>query len=43
VPTARVAAVTPLEMVGRGEDEVRAFVVEVFRAKLFARSFHLLF
>jgi hypothetical protein len=43
VPTAGVAAVTPLEVVRRGEDEVRAFVIEIFRAKLFARDFHLLF
>jgi hypothetical protein len=43
VPTVGVAAVTPLEMISRGEDEVGAFVVEVFRAKLFATGFYLLF
>jgi hypothetical protein len=30
-----VATVASLEVVGRGEDEVRTFVVEVFRPKLF--------
>jgi hypothetical protein len=43
VTAARVAAVSPLEMVGRGEDEVGAFIVEVFGAKLLCRGFRLLF
>jgi hypothetical protein len=34
--TAGVAAIAALEVVGRGKDEVRAFVVEVFRSKLFS-------
>jgi hypothetical protein len=33
--TAGVAAIAAFEVVGRGEDEVRTFVVEVFRSKLF--------
>jgi hypothetical protein len=35
VTAIRVAAVSSLEMIGCGEDEVRTFVVEVFRSKLF--------
>jgi hypothetical protein len=43
VTTTRVAAVSPLEMVVCGEDEVGTFVVEVFGAKLFCRALYLLF
>jgi hypothetical protein len=35
VATAGVAAIAALEVVGRGEDEVRTFVVKVLRSKLF--------
>jgi hypothetical protein len=38
-----VAAVASAKVVGRGEDEVRALVVEVFRAKVFAEGLQLLF
>jgi hypothetical protein len=38
-----VAAIATLQMIGRGKDEVRAFVVEVFRAEFFAWRVTLLF
>jgi hypothetical protein len=41
--TAGVAAVTAPEMVGRREDEARAFVVKVLRAEFFVDGFHLFF
>jgi hypothetical protein len=38
-----VAAVAAAKVVGRGEDEIRTFVVEVLGAKLFGWGFRLLF
>jgi hypothetical protein len=38
-----VAAVAAPKMVGRREDEVRAFVVEILRAEFFAEGFNLFF
>jgi hypothetical protein len=43
VATAGVAAVAAPKVVGLGEDEVRAFVVEVVGVKLLAMRFHLVF
>jgi hypothetical protein len=43
VAAAGAAAIAPFEVVGRGEDHVWAFVVEVFGVKLFAWGVHLLF
>jgi hypothetical protein len=43
VPAAGAAAIAPLEVVGCGEDQVWAFVVEVSWVKFFAWGVHLLF
>jgi hypothetical protein len=33
VTTVGVAAVASFEMIGRGEDEVRAFIIKIFRSE----------
>jgi hypothetical protein len=38
-----VAAIPTLEVVGRSEDQIRTFIVEVFRAKVFFWDIRLLF
>ena len=41
--TVGVAAVAALEMIGRGEDQIRTFIVEVFRTEFVATWLYFLF
>jgi hypothetical protein len=43
VTTIGVAAVAALEMIGRSEDQIRTFIIEVFGREFSSREFRSLF